>query len=106
MLPKFYLGSARPINSENPKTKRFLPECKEQFLRFDSPTPVIIPNMTKNNPPTTGSGIVTNSEENFPHNENTISRIPATITVKLVVAAKSSGARDLHLLFFTLHDKT
>ena len=77
-LKSGYLGRARPMNNENPKTKRFLPECKEQFLRFDNPTPVIIPNMTKNRPPTTGSGIVTNSDENFPHNENTMSKIPAT----------------------------
>ena len=78
-FPSFtYLGRARPINNENPKTKRFLPECNEQFLRFDNPTPVIIPNMTKNNPPTTGSGIVTKSDENFPHKENTMRRIPAT----------------------------
>ena len=77
-LRNIYLGRARPINKENPKTNRFLPECNEQFLRFDSPTPVIIPNMTKNKPPTTGSGIVTNNEENFPHRENAISRIPAT----------------------------
>ena len=77
-LRNIYLGRARPINKENPKTNRFLPECNEQFLRFESPTPVIIPNMTKNKPPTTGSGIVTNNEENFPHRENTISRIPAT----------------------------
>ena len=78
LLQNIHLGRARPINKENPKTNRFLPECNEQFLRFESPTPVIIPNMTKNNPPTTGSGIVTNREENFPHKENTISRIPAT----------------------------
>ena len=78
LLRNIYLGRARPINKENPKTNKFLPECNEQFLRFESPTPVIIPNMTKNKPPTTGSGIVTNNEENFPHSENTISRIPAT----------------------------
>ena len=76
------------MNKENPKTKRFLPECNEQFLRFESPTPVIIPNMTKNKPPTTGSGIVTNKEENFPHKENRISKIPATKIMSVMFSAE------------------
>ena len=76
------------MNKENPKTKRFLPECNEQFFRFESPTPVIIPNMTKNKPPTTGSGIVTNKEENFPHKENRISKIPATKNMSVRIFAE------------------
>lgn len=38
-----YVGSVRPKNIENPRTKRFLDEFKSTSCRFDSPTAVIIP---------------------------------------------------------------
>ena len=67
-----FLGRARPKNSENPKMNKLRPDSNEQFLRLEIPTPVIMPNITQNKPPTTGSGIVTKIDANFPLREKMI----------------------------------
>ena len=63
-----------------PKTKRLRLDSSEQFFKFDNPTPVIMANITQNRPPTTGSGIVTKIDENFPQHEKHTSKIPATVS--------------------------
>ena len=47
--------------------KRFLVEFRSTNCRFDSPTAVMIPNMTEKMPPMMGSGIVTNSAPTLLH---------------------------------------
>ena len=87
------LGRASPTKSEKPKTNRFRLDSNEQFFMFDKPTPVIIANMTQNNPPTTGSGIVTNSDENFPHKEKVINKIPATLKFEVLLLKDHKNSR-------------
>ena len=72
-----HLGNAKPQKRAKPKMKRFLLDWIEQFFKFEIPTPVIIPNITQKSPPTTGFGIVTKIEANFPKRDNPISKAPA-----------------------------
>lgn len=65
-------GTPRPRNTEIPKTKRFLAEPRSTYCSVDTPTAVIIANMTTNTPATTGSGTVTNSAPNLPNIPHTI----------------------------------
>lgn len=87
--------------------------------RFEIPTAAIIPNITRNMPPMTGSGMVMNTAPNFPKIPRTIIRIPVVWRTSLLPTWKKRKKRPkqiimtlfwhkpqrLCLLFYTLCNK-
>ena len=59
----FFLTSEKKI--EKPMTKRFLVELRSTNWRLDSPTAVMMPNMTQKMPPTIGCGMVKKRAPSF-----------------------------------------
>lgn len=52
-------------NSETPIMYRFRDDLKSTYCRADKPNAVIIPNITQNKPPTTGSGTIIKTAPNL-----------------------------------------
>lgn len=71
-----------PMKREKPRTKRFLEELRSTYCRVDRPTDEMMANITQNTPPTTGSGIVTNTAPTLPSIPNANMMIAPTCTTR------------------------